>query len=254
VRNETKYGRMALFGKALPRIRRQVLRDLARSGLVRERVLATIVRLLETTFVRVGNEEYARANKSYGLTTLRNRHVETKGGALVLRFKGKSGKAHEIRVSDRRLAAIVRRCRDLPGQDLFQYVDTEGNPQPIDSGDVNDYLRAIAGDEFTAKDFRTWAGTLIAAGALTDAPADAGESRKASMLRAVEAVATQLRNTPAVSRACYIHPRVLEAFENEALSARWSDARANASSRAGLTTEESALLRFLNDTERAPSR
>jgi DNA topoisomerase-1 len=250
IRDETKFGRMLVFGKALPRIRRRVRRDLSTPGLSRERVLATIVRLLETTLIRVGNEEYARTNKSFGLTTMLGRHVQIKGPKILFRFRGKGGKAHEIGVSDRRLAALVRRCRDLPGQDLFQYLDDAGQPQPVDSGDVNDYLRAIAGDEFTAKDFRTWAGTLRAARALTE-PSDNGDSSaKSRMLRAIESVARELGNTPAVCRKCYIHPRVLEAFESPALLDRWTAATAEGGTAAGLTIAEGALLRFLQRAER----
>lgn len=245
VRDETKYERMLLFGGVLPRIRARLRDDLARPGLPREKVLATVVRLLETTFIRVGNEEYARQNNSFGLTTLKSRHVAVQGSRLEFRFPGKSGKNHAIRLSDRRLARLVRRCRELPGQDLFQYLDESGAPQPIDSGDVNDYLRAIAGDEFTTKDFRTWAGTLLAAQALTAPDDPALPTPKARAVRATKSVADRLGNTPAVCRKCYIHPAVFQAFEDPAMRERWEAARAEAKGIDGLEKEEAALLRFL---------
>lgn len=165
-RDATKYHRVLAFGKALPKIRRRVQRDLQREGLCREKVLATVVRLLEVTLIRVGNEEYARTNQSFGLTTLRDKHVSISGSRALFHFRGKSGQVHEIALSDKKLASIVKRCRDLPGQELFQYVDDEGNRHPIHSNDVNDYLREISGEDFTAKDFRTWAGTVLTAAAL----------------------------------------------------------------------------------------
>lgn len=248
VRDETKYGRMAAFGSALPRLRARVARDLERSGLVRERVLATIVRLLDTTYLRVGNEEYARANESYGLTTLRGRHVEVKGETLRFRFRGKSGKAHDVRVNDRRVARVVRHCRDLPGQELFQFLDEAGEPQPVTSGDVNEYLRMATGQDFSAKDFRTWAGTLLAAGHLAAAAQLESESeRKSAFLRAVEAVAARLGNTPSVCRASYIHPAVASAFTEPADYDCWSRAQATARRKSGLSRDELALLRYLDD-------
>jgi DNA topoisomerase-1 len=256
VRDETKYGRMVPFGKALPRIRRGVRRDLRdkqNGGLSRESVLASIVRLLETTLIRVGNEEYARTNKSFGLTTMLDRHVRIVGPRIRFRFRGKGGKAHEVRLSDRRLASLVKKCRDLPGQDLFQYLDDAGERQPVNSADVNEYLRGLAGEEFTAKDFRTWAGTLLAARALARLPTDAKRVPKAAMLRAVESVAQQLGNTPAVCRKCYIHPLVLDAFAKPALRERWVAANASGVSRRGLGIEESALLRFLLATPQRQS-
>ena len=239
VREETKYERLLVFGETLPRIRTRVRKDLALPGLPRDKVLATIVRLLETSFIRVGNEEYARANRSFGLTTLRNRHVEISGSTLRFRFQGKSGKAHTVDVSDRHVAQLVRRCRDLPGQDLFQYLDEGGEPQPIDSGAVNDYLRTIAGQEFTAKDFRTWAGTLLAARMLS-----AGEGPP-GVVETAKAVAQQLGNTAAICRKCYIHPAVLAAHQNPDLLGLWETLRAKPGGRRGLNKEESALLAFL---------
>jgi DNA topoisomerase-1 len=182
--------------------------------LPREKVLATIVRLLEITRVRVGNEEYARANKSFGLTTLRDRHVEVAGPALRFQFRGKGGKEHAVDVRDPRVARIVRRLQDLPGQELFQYVDEDGSRRSIDSGDVNAYLREISGDDFTAKDFRTWAGTVLCALALAETGvAASGRQAKRNVTRAIERVAAQLGNTPAISRKCYVHPVVLEAYQ-----------------------------------------
>ena len=245
VRDETKYERMRWFGAALPRIRARVRHDLGLPGLPREKVLAIIVRLLETSFIRVGNAEYARANRSYGLTTLRNRHVEIAGTTLRFRFQGKSGKAHTVDLSDRRLAALVKRCRELPGQDLFQYLDEAGQPQPIDSGAVNEYLRTIAGQEFTAKDFRTWAGTLIAARSL-----GAAEPRP-GIVETAKAVARELGNTAAISRKCYIHPAVLAAHQDPALLARWIQSDTRPGTTRGLSREETVLLRFLRATRPA---
>ncbi|MFT3829157.1 MAG: DNA topoisomerase IB [Opitutaceae bacterium] len=213
VRDSSKFERMAAFARALPRIRRRVARDLRRPRLDREKVLAAMVRLLETTLVRVGNEEYAKQNHSFGLTTLRNRHVRIGRGTLHFEFRGKSGKDHEIDLRDPRLAAIVRRLQELPGQELFQYLDAAGEPQKIDSADVNAYLRACAGEEFSAKDFRTWAGTLLAAELLRDiGPFGTKREAKANLRAAITRVAERLRNTPAVCRKCYIHPLVLERY------------------------------------------
>jgi DNA topoisomerase-1 len=213
IRDETKYGRMAAFGRALPRIRRRVRKDLALAGLPREKILATVVRLLETTFIRVGNEEYARENSSFGLTTLRNRQVQVDGAKIRFQFRGKSGVEHAIELHDRRMAGIVRRVRDLPGQELFQYLDENGERRAIESADVNAYIREAAGDEFTSKDFRTWAGTLLAARAL--GTAGAFESRAHAMRNvnaAIESVARLLGNTKAVCRKCYVHPAVVDAY------------------------------------------
>jgi DNA topoisomerase-1 len=213
VRDETKYGRLAAFGKALPRIRRRVARDLARTGLPREKVLAVLVRLLEATFIRVGNEEYARENESFGLTTLRERQVRVQGARLSFRFRGKSGVPHELELTDRRLARIVRRMQDLPGEELFRYVDEAGESRAVESADVNAYLKSAAGAEFSSKDFRTWAGTLLCARELwrLEPPASAAEARR-NVAQAVAATARALRNTAAVCRKCYIHPVVIEAY------------------------------------------
>ena len=211
VRDDTKYGRMLAFAKALPRIRRRVRQDLALHGLPRDKVLATVVRLLETTRMRVGNEEYARENESFGLTTLRTRQVRVNGSTMEFRFRGKSGVWHEFALSDRTLATIVRRMRDLPGYELFQYVDEEGNTRALDSADVNEYLKSIAGEEFTSKDFRTWAGTVLAAEALH-------ECGKNGLTKAIDRVAKQLGNTKAVCRKCYIHPAVIDAYVDGSLA------------------------------------
>jgi DNA topoisomerase-1 len=213
VRDETKYGRMVTFARKLPAIRRRVDRDLRRKGLPREKVLAAVVRLLEMTLIRVGNEEYARSNGSFGLTTMRNRHVELGGTKVFFQFRGKGGKQHKVVLSDRRLAEVMRRCRDLPGKELFQYVDDDGETQTIDSGDVNEYLREISGEDFTAKDFRTWAGTVLAAKALAAAEAAPSQTQaKRNVNAAIEDVAQRLGNTVAVCRRCYIHPAIVESY------------------------------------------
>ncbi len=215
IRDENKYDRLINFGKALPKIRRRLKKDLARSDLPREKVLATIVQLLERSFIRVGNEEYARENKSFGLTTMQDRHVDVKGSKLRFRFRGKSGRQHEVDVTDRRIARIISKLQDLPGQSLFQYLDDEENVRDITSQDVNEYLREITGEDFTAKDFRTWAGTVLAAIALNAAGQfETKKQAKANIKNAIGAVAQVLGNTPAICRQCYIHPTVLEAYLN----------------------------------------
>jgi DNA topoisomerase I len=234
VRDETKYGRMIEFGEALPALRRRVDDDLSARGLPRTKVLATVVRLLELTLIRVGNEEYARANDSYGLTTLRNRHVEVDGTKLRFRFRGKSGKLHEVQVADRRLAAVIKRCQAIPGQELFQFVDDEGNAQSIASTDVNDYLREVMGQEFTAKDFRTWAGSVLAAQRLEIAE---GDDPNRCVVEAVKAVAKRLGNTPATCRKHYIHPLVIESY----LAGKLASGIASDD----LAAQEAALLRLL---------
>lgn len=218
-RDATKYHRVLAFGKALPKIRRRVNRDLQREGLCREKILATIVRLLEVTLIRVGNEEYARTNRSFGLTTLRDQHITIRGDSTLFRFRGKSGQMHEISLTDKKLTAIVKRCRDLPGQELFQYLDADGARHAIHSHDVNEYLREIAGEDFTAKDFRTWAGTVLAAAALDEIETfeSQGEAKR-NVVRAIESVACLLGNTPAICRRCYVHPKVIEAYLNQTLS------------------------------------
>jgi DNA topoisomerase I len=219
VRDETKYGRLIAFARALPAIRRQVARDLARAGLPREKVLAAVVRLLETTYIRVGNAEYARDNDSFGLTTLRERQVRVRGETLQFRFRGKSGVEHDIAFADARLARIVRRMQDLPGEELFRYVNGDGTAHPVDSAEVNEYLGSVAGDAFTSKDFRTWAGTVLCARALRalEPPRSVGESRR-GVAQAVESVARRLGNTRAVCRKCYIHPAIFETYERGELA------------------------------------
>lgn len=246
VRDETKYGRMVQFGGLLPRIREGVAGDLQLSGLPRNKILAVIVRLLETTFIRIGNEEYARENQSFGLTTLLDRHVKIDGAKVRFRFPGKSGKVHSIELSDRRLSRVIQRSRDLPGQELFQYLDDADAPQSIDSADVNEYVRTLSNEDFTSKDFRTWAGTLLAAAQVGESrDREANVSAKSIIARAVEAVARQLGNTPAVCRKCYIHPSVLQIFEDAELLEAWMKECVPCSPRSGLTKEESALLKFL---------
>ncbi len=218
VRDETKYERMIAFGDALPAIRKHVEHDLALPGLPREKVLAAIVRLMETTCIRVGNEEYARENHSYGLTTMRNRHVEVKGATVTFDFIGKSGVHHMIDVSNRRLAKIVQQCHDLPGYELFQYLDEDGNRHSVDASDVNGYLRRITGQPFTAKDFRTWAGTVLTAMLLREfEPYETQTQAKRNVLQAIKTVAERLGNTPTVCRKCYIHPAVLEQYYSGAM-------------------------------------
>ena len=215
MRDANKYERLASFGKALPKIEQRLRKDLALPGLSREKVLATVVQLLEQSLIRIGNEEYARENKSFGLTTMLDRHVDVKGSKLRFRFRGKSGRQHEVDVTDRRIARIVSRLQDLPGQSLFQCVDDEGKVRDITSQDVNEYLRKITGEDFTAKDFRTWAGTVLAAIALSTAGAfETKKQAKANVKNAIGAVAKILGNTPAVCRECYIHPSVVEAYFN----------------------------------------
>ena len=213
VRDETKYHRLIGFAKALPAIRRRTNADLRRRGLEREKVLALVVRLLEKTLIRVGNDEYARHNRSFGLTTLRDGHVDVRGGRVRFTFRGKSGIEHEIALDDRRLARIVRACRDIPGYDLFQYYDADGARQAIGSADVNAYLKAITGEDYTSKDFRTWAGTVFAAKLLRSCEASGSETEaRRNIVRAVESVAQRLGNTKAVSRKCYIHPAIFDSY------------------------------------------
>jgi DNA topoisomerase-1 len=213
VRDETKYTRMMAFGAALPRIREATQKHLALPGMPREKILATIVQLLEKTLIRVGNEEYARENKSHGLTTMHNRHVDVHGSHVTFSFKGKSGIKHKIDLNDRRLARILERLTDLPGQELFQYVDERGTPQTLASSDVNVYLKEISGEDFTAKDFRTWAGTVLASLALQEFEnVDSEAQAKKNIVSAIEAVAEKLGNTPSVCRKCYVHPAVVDAY------------------------------------------
>src|ERR1700693_1826644 len=213
VRDENKYDRIITFGKALPKIRRRVAKDLKLSGLPRNKVLATVVQLLESTSIRIGNEEYARENKSFGLTTMKDRHVEVQGSKLRFRFRGTSGKDHEVDVTDRRIAGIVSKLQDLPGQDLFQYVGDDGEIRDVTSQDVNEYLREITGEDFSAKDFRTWAGTVLTAIALNAQERfENNKQAKANIKAAISAVAQILGNTPAICRKCYVHPAIFESY------------------------------------------
>lgn len=212
IRDNAKYGHMLEFAEALPDIRQRVAEDMARRGLPREKVLAAIIHLLETTMIRIGNEDYVRQNGSYGLTTLQSRHVNTEGTELRFSFKGKGGKRWRLRLRDRRVARIVRNIQDLPGQRLFQYLDEEGEPRDIGSADVNGYLQEISGKPITAKDFRTWAGTITAATMLAGLPAPDIATARRNLRQVVEHVSTRLGNTPAICRKCYIHPEVLDGY------------------------------------------
>jgi DNA topoisomerase-1 len=244
VRDEAKYGRMLLFGGVLPRIRARVRRDLTRPGLARERILAALVRLLETTLARVGNVEYAKGNNSFGLTTLRNRHATVKGSSVVLDFRGKHGIAHHLEIRDARLARIIRSCQDIPGQELFQYVDESGERHVVASQDVNDYLREIAGEEVTAKDFRTWAATNLAAVALREcAAAESEATAKHNVLRTIEAVAKLLGNTPAICRKCYIHPAIFDGYLDGSLIAALT--AEGGEGVVGLKRDEAMVVEFL---------
>jgi len=233
---------------ATPEIRERVEHDLIRPGLPRDKVLATVVRLLETTLIRIGNEEYARDNGSFGLTTMRNRHVAVSGALLRFHFRGKSGKEHAVDIRDPRLGRIVRRCQELPGQELFQYVDDDGARQSIDSDAVNAYLRGVAGAAFTAKDFRTWAGTVLAALALAEVAAFTSERQaRRNIVRAVESVARRLGNTPAICRKGYVHPAVIDAYlDGVTLDAfRRRTERAITEDTRGLTADEAVVLGML---------
>jgi len=225
IRNDQKYTLMLAFAKALPRIRKRVNHDLSLSGLCRPKVLATVVRLLELSLIRVGNDEYARDNDSFGLTTMKGRHVDVNGSTLRFSFRGKAGKRHVVHIHDRRLAKIVKTCQHLPGQELFQYVDEQGKTQDVRSTDVNDYLREISAQDFTAKDFRTWAGTVLAAMALCElGNCDSKAQARKNVVSGIEMVAARLGNTPAICRKCYVHPDVIDAYLDGSLVERlnWS--------------------------------
>jgi DNA topoisomerase-1 len=248
VRDEHKFSRMLAFGRALPRIRARVEEDLRRPGLGREKVLATVVRLLETTLIRVGNEEYARENRSFGLTTMRDHHVDIDGTTIKFEFRAKSGKMQSIKLQDRRLARVVKTCVDLPGRELFQYIDGSGERRTIDSADVNEYLRDISGDEFTAKDFRTWAGTVLAALALQEFEAvDTQAAAKRNVTQAIERVAAKLGNTPAICRKCYVHPEVVNCYMDGSLVGMLAEKVAGTlrDELEGLDAAEAAVLAFL---------
>lgn len=242
-RHQTKYGRMAAFAQALPQLRRRITVDLRHPALSKQKVVAAVVQLLEKTLIRVGNTEYARTNRSFGLTTLRDGHVRIRGAQVRFEFRGKSGVRQSVVYSDAKLARIVRKCQDLPGQTLFQYLDDDGRRRVVTSADVNAYLRDVTGAEFTAKDFRTWAGTLLAAMALRDEAVETSARKiKSVQVRAVEHVARHLGNTPSVCRACYIHPAVLESYAEGRLAAALAG---RAPQVRGLTRDECAVLALL---------
>ncbi|HEX4263199.1 MAG TPA: DNA topoisomerase IB [Verrucomicrobiae bacterium] len=248
VRDETKYARMIVFARALPKIRRRIKKDMSLSGLPKNKVLATVTRLLEVSLIRVGNDEYARENDSFGLTTMRNRHVDVNGSALRFHFRGKAGKWHDVDIHDRRVAKIVERCQDLPGQELFQFIDDDGGRHDVRSEDVNDYLREISGQDFTAKDFRTWAGTVLATMALREFEKfDTKAQAKKNVVAAIEAVAKKLGNTPAVCKKCYIHPHVLDSYLDGTLIETLKQRAEKTIFRSlrGLPAEEAAVLGLL---------
>jgi DNA topoisomerase-1 len=249
VRDETKFGRMLEFSRVLPDIRARVNHDLSRPGLSREKVIATVVQLLEDTGIRVGNDEYARANRSFGLTTLRNHHVAISGSKLRFQFRGKGGKIHDVALTDRRLARIVTHCQAVPGETLFQYVDADNVRQTVDSADVNEYLREITSQEFTAKDFRTWAGTVQAVCALQKlGPAGTERETKSAILRAIDQVAEGLNNTRAVCRKYYVHPAVFETYQAGTMLEAVGNGKRTAApaGAAELSAEEQAVVRLLS--------
>ncbi|MFJ2462631.1 DNA topoisomerase IB [Pseudomonas sp. NPDC087615] len=240
VRDADKYSRLREFGLALPKLRKQLEALLAAPGFCRDKVMATVITLLDATLIRVGNTQYARDNRSYGLTTLRSRHVEVNGSAILFQFRGKSGIEHQITVKDRRLARVIKRCLEIPGQNLFQYLDEQGERHTVSSSDVNAYLQTLTGADFTAKDYRTWAGSALALAVLRELQWESETEAKRHVVEMVKGVAKQLGNTPAVCRKCYIHPAVVEKFMLGAL-AELPRPRV----RKGLRTEEVALAMFL---------
>lgn len=248
IRDETKYDRMIAFGKALPAIRERVAHDLKLTGLPREKILATIVRLLDTTSIRIGNEEYARENNSFGLTTMRDDHVDVAGTNVEFHFRGKSGKEHTIDVKDRQLARIIKKCQDLPGHELFQYYDEHDNLHVIESDDVNAYLHQITEQEFTAKDFRTWAGTITTTCTLEDLGVYETQTQaKKNVVRAIESASKHLGNTPAICRKSYVHPEIIDAYLNGSLlkALKRGDEQSVVEALHGLHPEEISVLAFL---------
>jgi DNA topoisomerase I len=257
VRDENKYQRVIAFAQSLPRLRKKVDRDLRRRKMSREKVLAAVVKLLETTLIRVGNDEYAKSNRSYGLTTMQDGHAQVNGSKIRFEFRGKSGKDFEIHMRDPRLARIVEACQDLPGQELFQYVDDEGNVRDIGSDDVNAYLREISGQEFTAKDFRTWAGTALAAQALQEfEDFDSDAAAKRNITQAIERVAHRLGNTKTICRKCYVHPAVIDAYMDRSLvkTLKQRTEKELRESLTSLSSEESAVLSLLQQRMEAQLR
>lgn len=246
VRDAAKYGRLLAFGNALSGLRRELDQRLRKRGLSRERVIAAVMLLLDETCIRVGSEEYARENKSYGLTTLRNRHLSLRGNNIRFQFKGKSGIKHQLTLRHPRLARVLRRCRELPGQHLFQYQDESGEVCSVSSSDINDCLREITGADFTAKDYRTWAGSTLALAAFRQCLAEGREPTRQAVVEAVKDVAQRLGNTPSVCRKCYIHPAILQRFlDAELHKTRWSRTRIR---RRWLKPEEVDLLSFLKNS------
>jgi len=241
VRDADKYQSLEAFARALPRIRRRMERDLESPGLSQNKVIAALVRLLEATLIRIGAREYARANKSYGLTTLKRRHASVAGSRIRFRFQGKSGVPHDVTLADRRVARIIKRCLDIPGQQLFQYQDEEGASRPVDSGAVNAYLRDAGAADFTAKHYRTWAGSVLAYRALQERPAQDGNEARKTVADVIRQVSQRLANTPAVCRACYVHPAILDAY----LAGRLPSRSAAPASPRGLHADERRLLAFL---------
>jgi DNA topoisomerase I len=249
IRNQTKFFRMVNFGKALPAIRKRVDEDLDKKGFPREKILALIINLLEKTYIRVGSEEYAKNNGSYGLTTLRNKHISVEGSHIKFLFKGKSGKLWQVAYKDRRIARLVKQCQELPGYDVFRYKDEEGRLQTVDSGEVNKYIREISGDDFTAKDFRTWNGTVIAATELNLlGPAFGVTEEKRKIVQAVKKVSQELINTPSICRKYYIHPDILTSYSDGSLfKIMDKHLKKNNSSEHGLSPEEKAVLEVLEN-------
>lgn len=253
IRNLNKFGRMVSFSEALPALRERVDQDLGRRTLSREKVAALVVRLMEETLIRIGNAEYARSNQSFGLTTLQDEHITVRGARVMFSFRGKSGKQQELDLTNRRLARLVQRCQELPGQQLFQYVGDDGECcQSITSSDINAYLREVTGQEFSAKDFRTWGGTTLAAVELYElGPAQTEKETKKNITTAIKRVAEALGNTPTVCRQYYVHPAILEAYENGRLFERMQKALLERDQTSGLDPHEAAVLHLLRDWEKA---
>jgi DNA topoisomerase-1 len=248
VRNQNKFNRMIAFGEALPTIRQRVEQDLKKQGLPREKVLALVVQLLGSTFIRIGNAEYVKQNNSFGLTTMQDDHVEVSGSHVQFEFRGKSGKTHSIHIHDRRLASLVKRCRDIPGQHLFQYLDSDGNHQSISSTDVNVYLHEISGETFTAKDFRTWGGTVIAMQSYLECGLPHSETEAKKMItRTVKSTAAQLGNTPAVCSKYYLHPAITESYMNGTLFDIVESTKKKFRSDSSLSLEEQIVLAVLRE-------
>jgi len=247
VRDGAKYGHMVDFARRMPALRARIAHDLSVRHLTKRKVVAAVVRLLEATLIRVGNEEYARQNRSFGLTTLRNRHASVSGSRLEFRFRGKSGRKHVVSIADQQLGRVVKRCQELPGQALFQYLDEHGRRRTVGSSDVNGYLREATGADFTAKDFRTWAGTVLAALALGELRPAQGETQaNRNVVKAIQSVASRLGNTPAICRRCYVHPTVIEAYREGSLRALRKTLRERPDrAGAGLTPAETWVLELL---------